>query len=123
MDVFGSKLKPFKAASMALKDREEKMMQMQELIEKDLLVIGATAIEDKLQDQVGETIEALKSAGIKVWVLTGDKVETAINIAYSCKLLNDSYKRFVIDGKSKEQATQQLTTAVNEVLTIISSSD
>lgn len=91
------------------------MMQMQEQIEKNFLVIGATAIEDKLQDEVGETIEALKAAGIKIWVLTGDKVETAINIAYSCKLLNDKYKRFVIDDKTKELAIKQLESALSQV--------
>jgi P-type E1-E2 ATPase len=52
-----------------------------------MIIVGSTAIEDKLQDQVGETIDALKKAGIKVWVLTGDKVATAINIAFSCKLI------------------------------------
>lgn len=58
-------------------------------IEKDLNLIGSTAIEDKLQDEVGDTIAALKEAGIKVWVLTGDKIETAINIGYSCQLLDN----------------------------------
>lgn len=48
---------------------------------------GSTGIEDRLQEEVPETIEALQRAGIKVWVLTGDKKETAINIAYACKLL------------------------------------
>jgi len=38
---------------------------------------------------VGETIEDLKKAGIKIWVLTGDKLETAINIGFSCKLLTE----------------------------------
>jgi P-type E1-E2 ATPase len=57
-----------------------------------LQVIGATAIEDKLQDEVGETIDSLMKAGIKVWVLTGDKIETAINIAFSCKLINQDMK-------------------------------
>lgn len=51
--------------------------------------MGATAIEDKLQDDVGATISVLKDAGVKVWVLTGDKIETAINIGYSCNLLHD----------------------------------
>ena len=46
-----------------------------------------TAIEDKLQDDVPNTIADLAKAGIKVWVLTGDKEETAINIGYSCRLL------------------------------------
>ena len=100
---------------MSLQNREEEMMKMQEEIEKDLVIIGATAIEDKLQDQVGETIEALKNAGIKVWVLTGDKVETAINIAYSCKLLSDAYKTFIVDGKTKENAIEQLQSARDQV--------
>ena len=50
-------------------------------------MIGATAIEDKLQDGVPDTIFTLMEAGIKVWVLTGDRQETAINIGYSCKLI------------------------------------
>ncbi|KAE8698885.1 Phospholipid-transporting ATPase 3 [Hibiscus syriacus] len=56
--------------------------QVAELIEKDLVLIGATAIEDKLQEGVPDCIETLSRAGIKIWVLTGDKMETAINIAY-----------------------------------------
>jgi phospholipid-transporting ATPase len=53
-----------------------------ELIEKDLILVGCTAIEDKLQEGVPTCIETLSAAGIKIWVLTGDKMETAINIAY-----------------------------------------
>ena len=60
-----------------------------ELIEKNLFLLGATAIEDKLQDGVPETIHTLQQAGIKVWVLTGDRQETAINIGYSCKLIQE----------------------------------
>lgn len=55
---------------------------MAELIEKELTLIGCTAIEDKLQEGVPACIETLSHAGIKIWVLTGDKMETAINIAY-----------------------------------------
>lgn len=57
-------------------------MQVAELIEQDLILIGCTAIEDKLQEGVPTCIETLARAGIKIWVLTGDKMETAINIAY-----------------------------------------
>lgn len=57
-------------------------LQVAELIEKDLILIGCTAIEDKLQEGVPSCIETLSKAGIKIWVLTGDKMETAINIAY-----------------------------------------
>jgi phospholipid-transporting ATPase len=59
------------------------MEKLQDEIEQRCSLVGATAIEDKLQDNVGPTIRYLKEAGIKLWVLTGDKVETAINIGYS----------------------------------------
>lgn len=57
-------------------------MKVAELIENDLILVGCTAIEDKLQEGVPACIETLARAGIKIWVLTGDKMETAINIAY-----------------------------------------
>ena len=68
-------------------------MQVAELIEKDLVLIGATAIEDKLQEGVPNCIETLSRAGIKIWVLTGDKMETAINIAYGKYVMGDSILR------------------------------
>jgi len=55
-----------------------------------LELIGSTAIEDKLQDEVADTIQFAKAAGIKVWVLTGDKIETATNIGFSAGLLDSS---------------------------------
>lgn len=61
---------------------------MAELIETDLILIGSTAIEDKLQDGVPACIDILQRAGIKIWVLTGDKIETAINIAHGESALN-----------------------------------
>ena len=63
------------------------MDEVAEVIERDFELMGSTAIDDLLQEDVGKTIYDLRSAGIQVWVLTGDKVETAINIGYSCKLL------------------------------------
>lgn len=74
-------------------------------------IVGATAIEDKLQDQVGDTIASLKKAGIKLWVLTGDKIETAINIGYSCKLLTQEQRLFQledIDPKKLHKKDQNL---------------
>lgn len=59
------------------------------MIEKDLVLIGSTAIEDKLQKGVPDTIKYIREAGIKIWVLTGDKVETAINIGFSSSLLDN----------------------------------
>jgi len=70
------------------------MAKVEDEWERDLTLVGATAIEDRLQDElrrivvtIAETIEFMRRAGIKVWVLTGDKVDTAKNIGYSCKLL------------------------------------
>lgn len=62
---------------------------------------GATGIEDRLQENVPETIQSLREAGMKLWVLTGDKLETAVNIAYSCKLLdqNDLVFTFKVPNK------------------------
>lgn len=90
----------------------------------DLIVVGGTAIEDQLQDEVGETIAALKQAGIKVWVLTGDKVETARNIGYSCKLLNQNIKQYKVDlslelaldnERGMESVNKQLSEVIKEI--------
>ena len=78
--------KDLKAAELSLTDREDAIEQVATVIETDLTLLGATAIEDKLQDGVPETIANLIVGGVKVWVLTGDKQETAINIGYSCQV-------------------------------------
>lgn len=79
----------YNKASTTLVNRGDELDNAAELIEKDLTLLGATAIEDKLQDGVPETIFTLAQAGIKIWVLTGDRQETAINIGFSCKLLQE----------------------------------
>ena len=91
------------------------MEALQEEIERGLLLIGATAIEDKLQDEVGPTIAFMKSAGIKVCVLTGDKIETAINIGFSCNLLNKDLKRLIVDGKDRRSVLDSITKANGKV--------
>ncbi|XP_012548814.1 probable phospholipid-transporting ATPase IM [Bombyx mori] len=97
------------AAALALHDRDEQLDAIYEEIETDLLLLGVTAIEDKLQDGVPETIANLSMAGIKIWVLTGDKQETAINIGYSCQLLTDDMAEvFVVDGASYDDVNKQL---------------
>lgn len=68
----------YNEAIVSLEDREEKIAAASGEIERDLRLLGATAIEDRLQDGVPETIADLKAAGIKVWVATGDRLETAI---------------------------------------------
>ncbi|XP_069885159.1 phospholipid-transporting ATPase IC isoform X1 [Dipodomys merriami] len=81
--------KKFMAASVAVTNRDEALDRVYEEIEKDLILLGATAIEDKLQDGVPETISKLAKADIKIWVLTGDKKETAENIGFACELLTE----------------------------------
>lgn len=84
-------------------------------IETNLTLIGATAIEDRLQEGVSECIRILKTSGIKVWVLTGDKLETAVNIGFSCGLLQKEMLLLVIQGESGEQAETQLRMAFDRV--------
>uniref|UniRef100_A0A3B3HLB6 Phospholipid-transporting ATPase n=1 Tax=Oryzias latipes TaxID=8090 RepID=A0A3B3HLB6_ORYLA len=69
--------------------REELMMASAVQLETELTLLGATGIEDRLQESVPDTITALREAGIKVWVLTGDKPETALNIGYACRLMEE----------------------------------
>ena len=76
-------------AAAAVQDREDKLEVVSDAIERELSLIGGTAIEDRLQDGVPDAIALLAQAGIKLWVLTGDKVETAINIGFSCNLLDN----------------------------------
>ncbi|XP_072924288.1 phospholipid-transporting ATPase IC isoform X2 [Hemitrygon akajei] len=93
-------------ATVALQNRGRLLDALYEEIETDLVLIGATAIEDKLQVRVPETIQNLKAADIKIWVLTGDKKETAINIGYSCKLLSDQMELF--EGSEIDVALEKL---------------
>jgi phospholipid-transporting ATPase len=77
-------------AAATINGRTEALDKASEIIERDLFLLGATAIEDKLQDGVPDTIYTLQQAGIKIWVLTGDRQETAINIGLSCRLISES---------------------------------
>ncbi|XP_064556084.1 probable phospholipid-transporting ATPase IM isoform X2 [Drosophila montana] len=96
-------------AALSMDSREQKLNVMYEEVESDMQLLGVTAIEDKLQDGVPKSIANLQSAGIKIWVLTGDKQETAINIGYSCQLLTDELVDvFIVDGSSVEEVEKQL---------------
>ena len=89
--------KLFATASTDLENRQEKLEAAGELIETDLELLGVTAIEDKLQDGVPDAIDRFRRAGIKVWMLTGDKRETAINIGYSCRLIKGCSTVVILD--------------------------
>ncbi|CAO3573025.1 unnamed protein product [Mortierella alpina] len=98
----------YAAAGKALEDRAKKLDQVAEEIEKDLTLLGATAIEDKLQEGVPDSIAALRQAGIKVWVLTGDKLETAINIGFASRLLEKEMKLEIMKMGRNEKPEQVL---------------
>ncbi|KAJ3220012.1 hypothetical protein HDU67_007745 [Dinochytrium kinnereticum] len=87
-------------AATTINNRGDELDAAAELIEKDLILLGATAIEDKLQDGVPDTIHTLATAGIKLWVLTGDRQETAINIGYSCKLLTEEMSLIICNEET-----------------------
>uniref|UniRef100_A0A8D0WW90 Phospholipid-transporting ATPase n=1 Tax=Sus scrofa TaxID=9823 RepID=A0A8D0WW90_PIG len=89
-----------------VQDRAQSLEHCYDTIEKFLL-LGATAIEDRLQARVPETIANLLKANIRIWLLTGDKEETAVNIAYSCKLLSGHMPHIQLNANSLE-ATQQM---------------
>lgn len=92
----------WEAARAAMDDRDAKMAACAEDIENKLVLLGCTAIEDKLQDGVPECIDKLGRAGLKIWVLTGDKLETAINIGYACSLLGNHQTQYVVSADADE---------------------
>ncbi|XP_054386999.1 probable phospholipid-transporting ATPase IM isoform X3 [Pongo abelii] len=99
-------------ANAATEERDERIAGLYEEIERDLMLLGATAVEDKLQEGVIETITNLSLANIKIWVLTGDKQETAINIGYACNMLTDDMNDvFVIAGNNAVEVREELRKA------------
>jgi phospholipid-translocating P-type ATPase (flippase) len=101
----------FREANCAVVGREEEVAAVAAEVEKDLILLGATAIEDKLQVGVPATIEALLRAKISVWVITGDKRETAINIGFACSLLSNKMQLIIVDFPDPESIEAKLTEA------------
>ena len=82
---------------LSIQKRHKIIEKYYDAIEKNFELLGATIVEDKLQDKVPETIKEIKSAGIKFWVLTGDKMSTAENIGFSCNLISKQQKIFKLN--------------------------
>ncbi|CAO3595457.1 unnamed protein product [Absidia cylindrospora] len=114
-DEYNEWNKQFMKASASIYGREEKLDQVCEEIESELLLMGGTAIEDRLQDGVPETIAMLAQSGIKLWVLTGDKTETAINIGYACNLVTTDMELLVVKASTREDTVQQLENALDQI--------
>ena len=89
-------------AEMDTLHKKEKLEQVYATIENNLILLGATIVEDKLQENVPEVIKDLREADIKIWMLTGDKLSTAYNIALSCNLINKKIKTFFVEGKERQ---------------------
>uniref|UniRef100_A0A915MUL7 Uncharacterized protein n=1 Tax=Meloidogyne javanica TaxID=6303 RepID=A0A915MUL7_MELJA len=103
-------------ALIDLENKDKRVDALYEEMECDMFLLGATAIEDKLQDGVPQTIAALADANIKLWVLTGDKTETAINIAFSCGLLTEYMREVsIIDGKDEKEVEVQLKDTIRRM--------
>ncbi|XP_074881398.1 phospholipid-transporting ATPase VD isoform X4 [Buteo buteo] len=89
-------------AETSIDNREALLFESAVRLETELTLLGATGIEDRLQEGVPDTIQALRKAGIKIWMLTGDKRETAVNIAYACKLLEPDDRIFTLKSQSRD---------------------
>ncbi|OBZ91812.1 Phospholipid-transporting ATPase DNF1 [Choanephora cucurbitarum] len=105
----------FQEASAAIYSREDRIEEICEEIEVNMLLMGGTAIEDRLQDGVPETIAELSRSGIKLWVLTGDKTETAINIGFSCNLITLDMELVVVKAEDRESTASELERALERV--------
>ncbi|ETS79759.1 hypothetical protein PFICI_09612 [Pestalotiopsis fici W106-1] len=109
---YASWRKTYQAATTSLVDRQKRIEEAGDLLEQDFELAGATAIEDKLQAGVPETIDKLRRANVKVWMLTGDKRETAINIAHSARICKAFSEVYVLDATKGELQETMASTLV-----------
>ena len=96
-------------AVASVNGRELEMEKAAKEIETDFELLGATGVEDRLQDGVPECIQTLRQAGISIWMLTGDKDETAVSVAYACGLVSNSSRIVVVNGKKKQDCLDQIS--------------
>ena len=111
-DEYAAFAKAYQNASLALENRSSLLETVYATIERDFEMLGATAVEDLLQDNVPQTVQFLLQAGIHVWILTGDKLETAMTIAFSSSILTPHMALSVIDSNSYEELAPQVEAAL-----------
>eukprot|EP00268_Persea_americana_P023564 TRINITY_DN23132_c0_g2_i2.p1 TRINITY_DN23132_c0_g2~~TRINITY_DN23132_c0_g2_i2.p1 ORF type:complete len:977 (+),score=213.52 TRINITY_DN23132_c0_g2_i2:372-3302(+) len=97
-------------------EREELLEAASEMIEKDMILLGAAAVEDKLQKGVPECIDKLSQAGMKIWLLTGDKKETAVNIGFACSLLRYDMQQFHLSLPNAEESNKHEKASKEDIL-------
>lgn len=102
-------------AKGAILNRNKLFEQVADEMERNFELLGITAIEDKIQEQVPQTIDMLLKAGIKVWVLTGDKTETAINVGVACRLIDKSMKQYVLEFGRNKDVRKALVQVYNDI--------
>jgi len=115
--------KVYQAASVSLNDRDLALESAAEEIEGSMEILGSTAIEDKLQIGVPDAISRLAAAKIKIWVLTGDKEETAINIGFACQLLDDTMDLTIVNQRSSTDIMRVLRSMQGKIETARKSMD
>ena len=113
-DEYDTWKKTYLDASTSLVNRQDMIERAGAQVERDLELVGATAIEDKLQKGVPEAIERLRRAEIKLWMLTGDKRETAMNIGQSCRLIKDYSSITILDHEIGE-VSQRIAAATIDI--------
>lgn len=114
-DEFEAWYPSYAKAYEALGSKEELMEKAEATILNRLTLLGCTAVEDMLQDEVPETIESLLQAGINIWILTGDKQETAINIGYSCRLLTSETPLIMLNSNDLREMRTRIVRYKNNM--------
>lgn len=108
----------YKEASMSLRDRDAGMARVIKYhLEHNLELLGVTGVEDRLQEAVKPSLELLRNAGVKIWMLTGDKVETARCVAISSKLVSRHQHIHTITSLAKMVASNP--TAVSDTISLL----
>ncbi|KAF2977549.1 hypothetical protein EK904_000302 [Melospiza melodia maxima] len=102
-------------AETSIDNREDLLLESAMRLETKLTLLGATGIEDRLQEGVPDTIRALRKAGIKIWMLTGDKRETAVNIAYACKLLEPEDRIFTLISQTRDACALVMSKILEDI--------
>ncbi|XP_019718866.1 phospholipid-transporting ATPase IG isoform X3 [Hippocampus comes] len=103
-------------ARLALQGREEKLMAVYNEVETGMSLIGATAVEDRLQEEAAETMQALQGAGIKIWVLTGDKMETAKSTCFACRLFQMTTELLELTVRTLDEGGRKREERLHELL-------
>jgi magnesium-transporting ATPase (P-type) len=120
---FKKEYSSLKTRFLSDKTLENDLENLISTIEKNMILQGATSLEDKLQKGVKKTIQDFIDAGIHVWMLTGDKMDTAQSIAYSCKLFNDDTDVFKIRKCDDDEILKKNLEDINISMSDIENND